>query len=81
MSTISFKVYAPITGKQRPRFRRIKFKDKKTGKTIVNVDPKLLRPYDGRVLYGNAQKFISATGFKFEYDFNKLLDALLEGND
>ena len=55
--------------------------DKKTGKTIVNVDPKLLRPYDGRVLYGNAQKFISATGFKFEYDFNKLLDALLEGND
>ena len=55
--------------------------DKKTGKTLVKVDPKLLRPYDGRVLYGDAKKFVSATGFKFDYDFNKLLDALLEGND
>lgn len=52
--------------------------DKKTGRKLVEVDPKLLRPYDSKVLYGDATKFIKKTGFRFEYSFDRLLDSLLE---
>lgn len=62
MSTISFKVYAPITGKQRPRFRRIKFKDKKTGKSkeaVTTYTPSKTHNYEEMVKAGYIAKYPS----------------------
>ena len=52
--------------------------DSKTKEILIRVNPKYIRPNDVKALVGDSTKFLNATGFKFEYDIDKLIDSLME---
>lgn len=54
--------------------------DKKTGKTIVVVDPQFFRPAEVEVLIGDASKAETQLGWRREYSFERLVSEMV-GND
>ena len=52
--------------------------DKKTGNTIVKVDPKYFRPAEVETLLGDPTKAKTVLGWEPEYDFNALVQEMCE---
>ncbi|MDE6946665.1 MAG: GDP-mannose 4,6-dehydratase [Anaeroplasmataceae bacterium] len=52
--------------------------DGRTKDVLVEVDPKLIRPNDAKVLVGDSAKFRKRTGWTPKYDLDSLLDSMLE---
>lgn len=55
--------------------------DRKTGRTIVRVDPELFRPVDVDALCGNATKAQQLLGWSFKTDFSELVTLMAEADD
>lgn len=52
--------------------------DKKTGKTLVSVDPKYFRPSEVNLLHGNPSKAIEVLGWKPEISFDEMVHEMVE---
>jgi GDPmannose 4,6-dehydratase len=52
--------------------------DKKTGNTVVKVDPKYFRPAEVETLLGDPTKAKTVLGWEPEYDFNALVQEMCE---
>ena len=55
-------------------------KDRKSGKTIVRVNPKFYRPAEVEVLLGNAEKAHSELGWRPEKSFDQLVEDMAEAD-
>lgn len=53
--------------------------DPETGRIFVMVSTEFLRPNDANILVGNSTKFSNDTGWKPEYDLDRLLDSMFRG--
>ena len=54
--------------------------DKKTGKTIVTIDPRFFRPAEVDLLIGDATKANEALGWKPEVTFPKLVELMMDAD-
>lgn len=54
--------------------------DKKTGKTIIRVNPRFYRPADVQFLLGNPQKAVKCLGWKREIGFSELVNRMSESD-
>ena len=52
--------------------------DSKTGKELIFIDEKYFRPAEVDILVGNSDKAKKELGWELEYDFDKLIDDMLE---
>lgn len=52
--------------------------DKNSKEVLVEIDSKLIRPNDAKVLVGDSLKYRSRTGWMPKYDIDALLDSMLE---
>ncbi|MEO7224001.1 MAG: GDP-mannose 4,6-dehydratase [Devosia sp.] len=55
-------------------------RDRKTGRTLVRINPEFYRPAEVDLLLGNPAKAEEKLGWKREYDLDKLIDIMVEAD-
>ena len=55
-------------------------RDRKTGRTLVRINPEFYRPAEVDLLLGNPTKAEEKLGWKREYDLDKLIDIMVEAD-
>ena len=54
--------------------------DRKTGKTIIEIDPRYFRPAEGDILIGDSSKAEKQLGWKPKTNFKELVRIMMEAD-
>lgn len=55
-------------------------KDRKTGRTLISINPEFYRPAEVDILLGNPAKAESKLGWRRKYDLDRLVDVMVEAD-